>query len=61
MGGAAGDGDFEPGEALVGQAEVEAGGFGDDGGVGAEVSEDFFGAEAGELFVGDGGEVDIAG
>ena len=61
VGGAAGDGDFEPGEAFVGQAEVEAGGFGDDGGVGAKVAEDLFGAEAGELFVGHGGEIDIAG
>ncbi len=61
VGGAAGDGDFEPGEAFVGEAEVEAGGFGDDGGVGAEVAEHFFGAEASELFVGDGGEIDIAG
>ena len=59
--GAPGDGDFEPGEAFVGQAEVEAGGLGDDGGVGAEVAEDLFGAEAGELFVGHGGEIDIAG
>ena len=58
--GAAGDHDLEPGEALVGQTEVEAGGFGDDGGVGVEAAENLLGAEAGELFVGNGGEVDVA-